>query len=133
MRRRRQRGAVDVDITPLIDVLFMLIIFFVLTASFSQGQIAVELPNGGGAAVEGETVTLIIEKSGGLLWNGSEVARSELADLAHAAGGREIIIAGDREAPYGDVAEVLEMLRREGVESAGLLLRERAVTDDLPQ
>ena len=40
MRSGRRRGA-DVDITPLIDVLFMLIIFFVLTAAFVQGAIEI--------------------------------------------------------------------------------------------
>ncbi|NLB82863.1 MAG: biopolymer transporter ExbD, partial [Synergistaceae bacterium] len=47
MTRRRRRG-IDLDITPLIDVLFMLIIFFVLTATFLSGQIVVDLPQGEG-------------------------------------------------------------------------------------
>ena len=46
--RTRPRRKVDLDITPLIDVLFMLIIFFVLTTSFVQGRVEVDLPRGEG-------------------------------------------------------------------------------------
>lgn len=133
MRRRRQRRAADIDITPLIDVLFMLIIFFVLTASFSQGHILVELPHGGGMAVENRAITLTIEKSGGLLWDGREISLDELAGLARETKGEEIDIAGDRETSYGNVAGILEILRMEGIGAAGLLLQEGAAADGLRQ
>lgn len=121
MRQRKHRRA-DIDITPLIDVLFMLIIFFVLTASFIQGRIEVALPAGEGEPLGKEAVTLSVEKGGRILWDGREVAREEIAKLALEAGTREILIAGDKEAAYGDVAEVLEILRKEGIGSAGLLM-----------
>lgn len=120
MRRRRHRRA-DIDITPLIDVLFMLIIFFVLTASFTQGRIDVDLPPGGGAPAANEAITLSVGRGGSITWNGREIARSEITRLAHETNGKEIIVAGDREVVYGDVAAVLEILRQEGVGSAGLL------------
>lgn len=120
MRRRRQRRA-DIDITPLIDVLFMLIIFFVLTASFIQGRIEVDLPAGGGGPAANGAVTLSVGKGGKIYWNGLEVERGEIARLAREAKGKEIMVAGDRDAAYGDVAAVLEILRAEGVGSAGLL------------
>ena len=123
MERRRRRRSASVDITPLIDVLFMLIIFFVLTASFSRGNIEVALPSGGGTSSEDGAVILSVEKNGRLLWNGLEITRGELAGLASRAAGREIMIAGDEEASYGNVAAILEILRKEGVGSAGLLMR----------
>lgn len=122
MRRRGQRRA-DIDITPLIDVLFMLIIFFVLTASFVQGRIEVDLPAGGAGYEYAEAVTLSVGKSGRISWNGEEIQRADLARLARGAKGQEITVAGDRDAAYGDVAAVLEILRKEGVGSAGLLTR----------
>lgn len=99
----------------------MLIIFFVLTASFAQGRIEVDLPSGGSGQAADGAVTLFVEKGGKLLWDGREVRREEIAALARAANGREIMVAGDKEAAYGDVAAVLEILRAEGVGSAGLL------------
>lgn len=123
MARGRRHGTANIDITPLIDVLFMLIIFFVLTASFTQGYIEVALPAGGGAPPDKRAVTLTVEKDGGLLWDGRRITSGELAELASASAGREIVIAGDLEAPYGEVAGALEILRREGVSSTGLLMR----------
>lgn len=120
MRRRRQRRA-DIDITPLIDVLFMLIIFFVLTASFTQGFIEVDLPAVGGVPAANNAVTLSVGKNGRITWNGRDITRSEIAGLAREAKGKEIMVAGDRDAIYSDVADVLEILRKEGVGSAGLL------------
>lgn len=122
MKRRRQRRTADIDITPLIDVLFMLIIFFVLMASFIQGSIEVALPLGGGAPLESSAIVVTVEKSGAILWNGRPAEVAEIARLARAAEGREIVIAGDRDAPYGSVAEILQILRKEGVGTAGLLM-----------
>ena len=123
VRRRRTRRCADVDITPLIDVLFMLIIFFVLTASFIQGSLDVELPVGEGAASDAKkALTLTVEKDGALFWDGTKVTKDEVAGLAKSARGREILIAGDKNAPYGKVAEVLSILRNEGIASAGLLM-----------
>ncbi len=121
-----RRARAELDITPLIDVLFMLIIFFVLTANFLQGRIEVDLPQGEAASEIGESPLLLtVRKDGIVLWDGREAASGELASLAAeaASGKREVLLAGDKEAPYGAVARVLEILRREGLTSAGLALQ----------
>lgn len=123
MRQRKTRGAAEIDITPLIDVLFMLIIFFVLMASFVQGELDVKLPRGEGSSFDAhDAVVLTVMADGRLFWNGREMSRSELVYAAEANKGREILIAGDEGVPYGTVASVLSLLRGEGVTSAGLLL-----------
>ena len=122
---RRRRGGIALDITPLIDVLFMLIIFFVLTATFLSGQIVVDLPQGEGIREgTGGSQLLTVTPEGGLLWGNREIEREELPDLVQSAldGKGQILVAADRSAPYGDVAEVLDLLRRLGVSSAGLAL-----------
>ena len=124
MTRRSRRG-IALDITPLIDVLFMLIIFFVLTATFLSGQIVVDLPQGEGVREgTGGSLLLTVNADGGLLWGNREIGREELPDLVHSTldGKGQILVAADRSSPYGDVAEVLDLLRRLGVSSAGLAL-----------
>lgn len=123
MRRRKTRGSAEIDITPLIDMLFMLIIFFVLTASFVQGKLDVKLPQGEGDSSDTRgAVVLTVTADGRFFWNGREMTKDELAHAAEANKGREILIAGDEGVPYGKVASVLSLLRGEGVTSAGLLL-----------
>ena len=120
MRRRKSRRFADIDITPLIDVLFMLIIFFVLTATFIQGKLDIDLPSGKGETPDVKsTLTLTVERDGTIFWEGVRISEGELPELAR--GAREILIAGDKNAPYGRIAEVLSILRKEGITSAGLL------------
>ena len=57
-----------------------------------------------------------------IFWNGREVTKEELKKLAAAANGREMLVAGDEKVPYGEVAALLSLLRKEGVTSAGLML-----------
>ena len=124
MRRRKARRTADLDITPLIDVLFMLIIFFVLMASFVQGKLDVELPSGQGRSLNAERAIIVtVEKNGAISWAGKSVTKNEVAALARGSKSREILLAGDREASYGTVTEILSILRKEGITSAGLLMQ----------
>ncbi len=128
--RIRSRRKVDLDITPLIDVLFMLIIFFVLTTSFVQGKVEVDLPQGEGTPPrEGRTLLVSVRADGTVLWDGVPAASVDVPVLAARAmaESRDVLLAGDRTAPYGAVAELLELLRREGLDSASLALQGAAV------
>lgn len=114
----------DVDITPLLDVMFMLIIFFVVTTSFSRGEISVNLPGGQGNRMEGEITVLNIAPDGKLFINNSEVVSADLADIAHESekSGRKFVIAGDKSVPYGVIANILELLRVNGISTATLAI-----------
>ncbi len=123
MAGRRNRRHAEIDITPLIDVLFMLIIFFVLTASFVQGKLDVQLPSGEGSSADMQGAVIVtVAADRKIFWNGREVTREELKKLASASNGREMLVAGDEKVPYGEVAALLSLLRKEGVTSAGLML-----------
>ncbi|MCI5864882.1 MAG: biopolymer transporter ExbD [Cloacibacillus porcorum] len=123
MAGRRNKRHAEIDITPLIDVLFMLIIFFVLTASFVQGKLDVQLPSGEGSSADMQGAVIVtVAADRKIFWNGREVTKEELKKLAAAANGREMLVAGDEKVPYGEVATLLSLLRKEGVTSAGLML-----------
>ena len=101
MRKRGSRRAADIDITPLIDVLFLLILFFVLMASFVQGKIDVQLPDGSGKSSDLKgAVTVTIKSDGAVAWDGRDVADSELTGLARSVSGRDVLVAGDKGASY---------------------------------
>jgi biopolymer transport protein ExbD len=121
MKSRFKRG-VDVDITSLIDVLFMLIIFFVLTASFLQGTIEIDLPDGDAPRVSERAPLVVTVTDSEILWAGRAISRDALPMLVARAIAEsdDILIAGERSAPYGDVAELLDEMRGLGVESVGL-------------
>ncbi|MDO4988280.1 MAG: biopolymer transporter ExbD [Synergistes sp.] len=123
MTRRKNRRMADIDITPLIDVLFMLIIFFVLTASFVQGKLDVDLPSGTGQSSDTQGAVIItIDSTKKIFMDGREITKEELKKIAAELKSREMLIAGDEKVPYGEIAGILSLLKAQGVANAGLML-----------
>ena len=121
--KNRHRKFAEVDITPLIDMMFMLIIFFVLTSSFVNGKITVELPTGKSITPNAQkAVTVMVLADGSIQWDGKKVSKVELATFASKYRGMNVHVAGDKRVNYGAVAEVLAILKHAGVTSAGLLM-----------
>jgi len=120
---RKKRRAADIDITPLIDVMFMLILFLVITAAFVQGSIDVSLPRGSPPPLsDNRQVVLTVTRDAEIFWGGISVSRADLLPHIEEAlrENVDILLAGDRDARYGDVAELMDLLRQSGVPSVGL-------------
>jgi biopolymer transport protein ExbD len=114
----------DIDITPLIDMMFILIIFFVLTTSFIRGETTVALPHGTGSLNSGDVMIVSVLADGTWVVNGTSSDIPVMTEIARNALERGLrpVIAGDRQAPYGSVAELLELFRLQGASATGLLL-----------
>ncbi|MDR1741960.1 MAG: biopolymer transporter ExbD [Synergistaceae bacterium] len=129
MRRAGAEKQPDIDVTPLIDILFMLIIFFVLAASFLDGRITVALPSAEGEMADQaeKSVIINVERDGSVLWGATRmpapVSEADLSQAARGVGDEKVLVAGDSGAPYGVVVTVLDALRSAGLVSAGLLVR----------
>jgi len=120
---KKKRRAADIDITPLIDVMFMLIFFLVVTAAFVQGSIDVSLPRGTPPPLpDKRQIVLTITKDSEIFWGGKSVSSDDLLLYVAEAliESADILLAGDRDARYGDVAELMDLLRLSGVPSVGL-------------
>lgn len=76
----RQRAAVQIDLTPLVDVVFILLVFVLLAASFSrQPAVAVALPHADGARpVTSEALVVTIERDGGTWLDGAKISAKAL-------------------------------------------------------
>lgn len=125
MRRiRRSRSLPEIELTPLIDVLFMLIVFFVLTAVFSESSIPVRLPGAAGEHSSGDSVILTLDPQGLVFFGSDAIPVDEAIERSFSSysDGKKILVAADRNVPYGDVVKFLEKLRDRGVGSAGLLV-----------
>ena len=102
----------------------MLILFFVMTASLLQGQISVRLPSGEGERLANDPFVLEILAGGNLRYEGKTVSREEAVReaLRQDRAGRDLVLAADRNVPYGKVAALLETLRQGGIRDVGLAL-----------
>jgi len=118
-KRRTELEKGKVDLVPLIDVVFLLLIFFMLTSSFIfQPGIKVNLPKAiTSEVIHKESVILVITKSDAIYLNERAITMDELTTrLAIAAKeDRPLLIKADRGASLGKVVEVWDLCREEGI------------------
>ena len=124
MRRVRRGGGAEIDLKSLIDVLFILILFFVLSASFVQGSLPVDLPDGRGSAPDAKSVVITLSPEG-LRWANDPIEEPDLIERALQVQREKgtLILAADRALSYGAVASFLDRMRAAGVQAVSLALK----------
>jgi biopolymer transport protein ExbD len=112
-------GLKQIDIAPLIDIVFQLLIFFMLTSSFiMQPGIKVNLPKAvTSEVVKLENIELLITGENVTYLNGRVVSMQELKALLKQAAKREqtILIQADKRASLGRVVEIWDLARDLGI------------------
>ncbi|KUK13995.1 MAG: biopolymer transporter ExbD [Synergistetes bacterium] len=121
-KRKLKEGETFLDLTPLIDIILQLLIFFVLTTAFIPFAIKVDLPKSRSSLVREENLVVITLTSEGRLFWGKEAVSSEelLRRIEEKSDSFVYLIRGDKGVKYGNVIELLNMLRKKGVEKVGL-------------
>ncbi len=115
------------DLTPMIDVIFQLLIFFLLTSFLILPAVNVALPRSRSPqATPPAALTLTVRQDGGLLLAGREVTVEELPSLVSAAlagrSGSSLLVQADRGAAFGRVIEVMEAARSGGATDLSFLV-----------
>jgi len=127
-RTRRGRGQANIDLTPLIDVVFQLLIFFLLTATFQNNpSFKVKLPKAKNQDVtrEPKAVVVNIGSSGEIEIEGKRVDDREL-ELRLCAAAQEdtstgVNIRADESTPHQFVVKVMDVAKVCGLEKLGIL------------
>lgn len=125
-RRRAERIAGRIDLIPLIDVVLLLLIFFILSSCFIfQSAVKVNLPPAVTPdALPSSSHTVILTKSGLIFFDGRKVNVEGLnfgLELATAKGRDPLlIIKADREVPYRQVVEIMEVVKKSGINRVAL-------------
>ena len=130
-RRRRGRGRApmaEINVTPLVDVMLVLLIIFMVTAPLLMAGVPVDLPDSRAKALaqESNQVTLSVDRSGQVFIDDAPVPTGALAarlDALHCAAGDPplITLRGDRGLDYGRVMAVMGELNRAGCNSVSLV------------
>ena len=114
-----EHGLRQIDIAPLIDVVFQLIIFFMLTSSFvMQPGIKVNLPKAvTSEVVKYENIEIVVSSENVVYLTGKVITMGELKSLLKQAARRKqsILIKSDRRASLGRVVEIWDMARDLGI------------------
>lgn len=129
-RRARRGGPIgDINVTPLVDVMLVLLIVFMVTAPLLTSGVPVDLPKTAAPEMQVDSkkpITLSITPEGGIYLGETEISLdSLLADVALAAGeaGTEqrVYIRGDASADYGLIMQVMGALSGAGYARIGLI------------
>ena len=115
----------DVSLTPLIDVVFLLLIFFMVTTTFNQhANLRVELPDASNAVQSNEEnkVEVIIDKNGQYFIDGTSLLDQQSRTLVTALGKivkdrntEKILIRADAQAPHQSVVSVMDAAGKLGL------------------
>ena len=122
----------DINVTPLVDVMLVLLIIMMLIAPMLQKGVAVQLPEAGNTEVkpDPQDQTVIAVDSANQFWvNGIQYSKNEFPDRVKAAledkTEKVVLIRGDKDALYGAVMEAMDSLHKVGIENIGLITEKK--------
>ncbi len=117
----------QINVTPLVDVMLVLLIIFMVTAPMMQQGVQVNLPKADTKALktQEETVIVSLEKSGRMFINSNEVStadlRGRLTELFVNKAKKEVFLKADRDVPYGEVIKAMAEIKGAGIERLGMV------------
>ncbi|MBI2355557.1 MAG: protein TolR [Deltaproteobacteria bacterium] len=117
----------QINVTPLVDVMLVLLVIFMVTAPMMQQGVQVNLPKADAKAMTPpeETVIVTIDKGGKTFINKDEVPagdlRSKLSTLFAARAKKEVFLKADADVPYGEVVRAMADIKGAGIERLGMV------------
>ncbi len=117
----------EINVTPLVDVMLVLLIIFMITAPMMQQGLEIELPEtaASGVSTSDEPFVLVISKTKKLTVGGTAIAsndlRTRLEAIFEKRPNKQIYLQADKSVDYGFVAETMAEIRAAGITNIGLV------------
>jgi biopolymer transport protein ExbD len=118
----------DINVTPLVDVMLVLLIIMMLIAPMLQKGVNVQLPLAGNtvAKPDNQEQTVVAVDSANQMWiNGLKVSKTDFVDrintLLEDKTDRTVLIKGDQDASYGTIMQAMDYLHEAKIEDIGLI------------
>ena len=123
----------DINVTPLVDVMLVLLIIMMLIAPMLQKGVNVQLPIAGNttAKPDNQSQTVVAVDSANQLWiNGLQVSKGDFVDrikgILEDKTDRTVLIKGDRDASYAAIMQAMDFLHEAQIEDIGLITDPKA-------
>ena len=127
-RSNSDRGTMSqINVTPLVDVMLVLLVIFMVTAPMMQQGVQVNLPKAETKALPSpeESVVVSVEKSCRIFINSSEIPagdlRSKLSEMFASRTKKEVFLKADTDVPYGEVGKTMAEIKGAGIERLGMV------------
>lgn len=117
----------EINVTPMVDVMLVLLVIFMVTAPLIQQGVKVKLPDARATPVEAKDKKLVItvDASKNVFIGEVQVPLDELEEKlktnAKAQQDKEVYLHADRDLPYGTVVEVMAAAQRAGIDNVGMV------------
>jgi biopolymer transport protein TolR len=126
-----RQSLTEINVTPLVDVMLVLLIIFMVTAPLIQQGVEVALPETRAKAVDAEEQKLVLSiKADKTLWLGTsedaarvpnDALEDKLRANTRAMKDRELYLMADKNLPYGFVVDVMATVQRAGITNVGMI------------
>ena len=124
MRNRDRKVLSEINVTPFVDVMLVLLVIFMITAPLLQQGIDVNLPKAKGRDLPPEErITLVIKKGGTIYMNENPVSITQMGHKLKAISklNPNVFLKADKNVPYGFVVEVMGEIKEAGIEKLGMI------------
>jgi biopolymer transport protein TolR len=115
----------EINVTPLVDVMLVLLIIFMVTAPMLQQGVDVNLPQEGGGNLDPsrERLVITLAKNERLFLNDRRIDFPELEQTLRQASGatREVFLRADKDIPFGLVVKMMAVIKQVGIERLGIV------------
>jgi len=124
---KHQRPMADINVTPMVDVMLVLVVIFILTAPLFTHAVRIDLPNAQSAAAPGnaETIILSIDAAGSVFWNGEKMPQQDLpakmTEIAKKNPQTELHLRADKSTRYEVIAQVMATAQSAGLTRIGFV------------
>ena len=118
----------DINVTPLVDVMLVLLIIMMIVAPMLQQGVVLTLPNASNSSDKPDTAdqtVVFVDAHSKFYVNTLEVTKTDLAsrlqNVFENTTERTVYLKGDQDAPYGAIMDMMDALRKAGIETVGLI------------
>jgi biopolymer transport protein TolR len=119
---RRRQALSEINVTPFVDVMLVLLVIFMVTAPLLQQGIDVNLPQAKGEELSpSERIVITVKNDGKIYLNKSSVTLQTLKSKFKGKSDKDVFLKADKDVAYGLIVSIMSELREAGIERLGMI------------